>query len=288
MLPRLGNGGKMRARDVLLTGLPRAGTTLACHLLNTLPDAVGLDEPMRLKRLARLRFHTLIVGGFERFFARSRRSILETGRVESRGVEGQDATNHVSETRDAVGRRQDLTRRTQVKIDKSLSENFQLVIKQPSGIAPLLSALEGRIPTYALLRNPISVLASWNSVAMSMYDGHVPAEERLDSRLRRKLAGTEDRITRQIVLLSWYFERYRAQLPGDRILRYEDMISSGGRTLGVINAGALELDEPLESRNRNKAYEPAQLKEFARRLLDTDAAFWDFYSREDVNQVAEG
>ena len=96
MLSRLGNGGKMRARDVLLTGLPRVGTTLACHLLNTLPDAVGLDEP------------------------------------------------------------------------------------------------------------------------------------------------------------------------------------------------TLELDEPLESCDRNKVYEAAQVKEFARRLLDTDAAFWDFYSREDVAQVAEG
>ncbi|MFP8874150.1 MAG: hypothetical protein VCB42_06395 [Myxococcota bacterium] len=278
----------MSARDVLLTGLPRAGTTLACTLLNALPDTVALDEPMRLKRLARLRSHGLICGGFERFFARSRRSILERGCVESRGVDGRVVSNHVSEVRDAAGRRTEVTGRIEIRIDKPLSDDFQLIVKQPSGIAPLLSALEGRIPTYAILRNPISVLASWNSVAMSMYEGHVPAEERLDSDLRRQLARTEDRVERQITLLAWYFERYRSSLPEHRIIRYEDIVSSRGGALGVINPRARELDESLENRNRNEAYDAQQLKEFARRLLETDAAYWHFYSREDVNQVAEG
>lgn len=282
------NGGMMSARDVLLTGLPRAGTTLACTLLNSLSDTVALDEPMRLKRLARLRFHGLICGGFERFFARSRRSILERGCVESRGVDGRVVSNHVSDARDAAGRRTEVTSRMEIRIDKPLSDDFQLIVKQPSGIAPLLSALEGRIRTYAILRNPLSVLASWNSVAMSMAEGHIPAEERLDPRLRRQLAGMEDRVERQITLLAWYFERYRSSLPEDRIIRYEDIVSSGGGALGVINDRARELGEPLENRNRNDAYDAEQLQEFARRLLETDAAYWHFYSREDVNQVAEG
>src|SRR5689334_16285425 len=33
-------------RDVLVTGLPRSGTTLTCHLLQKLPDTVALHEPM--------------------------------------------------------------------------------------------------------------------------------------------------------------------------------------------------------------------------------------------------
>ena len=38
---------------MLLTGLPRGGTTLACELLNHLPDVRALDEPMDPNRLLR-------------------------------------------------------------------------------------------------------------------------------------------------------------------------------------------------------------------------------------------
>jgi len=34
------------AQDILITGLPRSGTTLTCHLLNKLPNSVALHEPL--------------------------------------------------------------------------------------------------------------------------------------------------------------------------------------------------------------------------------------------------
>ena len=36
----------MRENDVVITGLPRGGTTLACELLNAVENTVALDEPM--------------------------------------------------------------------------------------------------------------------------------------------------------------------------------------------------------------------------------------------------
>jgi hypothetical protein len=36
-----------RRQTVLITGTPRSGTTLVCHLLNQLPDTVALNEPMQ-------------------------------------------------------------------------------------------------------------------------------------------------------------------------------------------------------------------------------------------------
>ena len=41
-------------RNVVLTGLPRSGTTLACHLLNKLPDTVAVLEPFEAGRFAGL------------------------------------------------------------------------------------------------------------------------------------------------------------------------------------------------------------------------------------------
>ena len=36
----------MNRRNVVLMGKGRSGTTLVCHLLNMLPDAVALSEPI--------------------------------------------------------------------------------------------------------------------------------------------------------------------------------------------------------------------------------------------------
>src|SRR4051812_44485586 len=40
--------------DVVVTGLPRAGTTLLCALIDSLPDAVCLNAPRRHNQMATL------------------------------------------------------------------------------------------------------------------------------------------------------------------------------------------------------------------------------------------
>jgi hypothetical protein len=69
----------------------------------------------------------------------------------------------------------------------------------------LLEGLTHCFPTYALVRNPLSVLASWNSVALPVRQGRLPMAERLDPSLRRMLRRRSDRFERQICLLGWFF-----------------------------------------------------------------------------------
>lgn len=41
----------MNENNIILTGLPRSGTTLSVHLLNKLPNTVGLHEPIKFKEI---------------------------------------------------------------------------------------------------------------------------------------------------------------------------------------------------------------------------------------------
>ena len=41
----------MSGRNLLLTGVPRSGTTLCCHLLGQASDTVALFEPMHVMDL---------------------------------------------------------------------------------------------------------------------------------------------------------------------------------------------------------------------------------------------
>jgi hypothetical protein len=56
----------MNDNNILITGTPRSGTTLPCHLLNELPDTVALHEPMKVKEFSGLTDHEeicLSIGG---------------------------------------------------------------------------------------------------------------------------------------------------------------------------------------------------------------------------------
>jgi hypothetical protein len=86
-------------------------------------------------------------------------------------------------------------------------------------------------------------------------------------------------------MMSWACERFASELPEQNVIRYEDIVDSGGRALAVISPGAEELDEPLSSRNLGELYDRDTMLRLGERLLESDGAYWHFYSREEVEQL---
>jgi hypothetical protein len=84
------------------------------------------------------------------------------------------------------------------------------------------------------------------------------------------------------------FERYQRELASEHIIRYEDIVASGGKALEVIVPAARELDEPLESQNLNPLYSHDEVLPYGERLLQSDGAYWNFYSRESVEEILNG
>lgn len=271
--------------DVVLTGLPRSGTTLTCHLLNKLLDVVALSEPMRVEKLATLPDRSAVCDEIGRFFADSRRSIAETGMAQSRHVGGAVPDNTVRGKVVAGGLRKGEGVRGLIPIDKELPADYTLCVKHPAAFTALLPELAQHFRAYAVVRNPLSVLASWNSVSMPHGAGRAPAAEGLDPALRAALAALDDVTDRQFHLIDWYFSQYRAGLPRHCVLRYEDIVATGGVALAPIAGSAAALREPLVEKNANKLYKPETVRELAKRLLDSEGAYWDFYKREDVERV---
>lgn len=64
-----------------------------------------------------------------------------------------------------------------------------------------------------------------------------------------------DRLRRQVTVLNWFFERYRAHLDSRHVIRYEDLVESGGTV--PFRLPDHEGAEPasLESRNRSALYD---------------------------------
>jgi hypothetical protein len=277
----------LNEHNVVLAGLPRSGTTLTCHLLNKLPDTVALHEPISgvFKRLGD---HDEIRREVERFFDATRESIGTRGVAISKHRAGRVPDNPVGDQHSESGLRQRAVVKGEIAVDKELGPSFLLAVKHPAAFTALLGTLVRHFPCYAVVRNPLSVLASWNSVEMSVQRGHAPIAEHLDGNLRQTLAGIDDRLGRQIALLSWFCEKYATALPEGSVVRYEDVVATGGQALRIVTPRAEALHEALESRNDNAAYDRRIMRRIGERLLRTDGAFWNFYTRDSVERLLEG
>ena len=96
-----------------------------------------------------------------------------------------------------------------------------------------------------------------------------------------------DLIGRQLVVMDWFFARYRDHLPPERILRYEQITATHGRCL--LDALGLDADAamPLQERNANRLYANVDVDTLCRRLLACEGTWWQFYSRDEVEKVHE-
>ena len=77
-------------------------------------------------------------------------------------------------------------------------------------------------------------------------------------------------------------------MPADNILRYEDIVNSGGRALEVIVPSARELDEPLRSRNVNPLYDRDFMLRCGERLLESEGALLGLLLQRERGEDAGG
>lgn len=274
-------------QQIILTGLPRSGTTLTCHLLNKLPNSVALHEPLVPLDLASYERSDLVEVILE-YFSAQRNQILQTGTAVSKSFGGQVPDNPMAGFDPITGKRIRVLDGRLVQIDKQLTSDFCLAIKQPAFFTAILRDLvsANSFNCFAIIRNPLAVLLSWNSVEMPVSRGRVPAAEAFAPELKQQLDLIPDLYDRQVFLLNWFFQQYLTYLPTKQILFYEATIQTAGRSLAVINPLASELTEALYSKNNNSLYN-AQLKQaLLEKLLNkTEGAFWSFYTKEQVISV---
>ena len=273
--------------NVVITGLGRSGTTLVCHLLNKLPNTLALDEPIGPGRFAEhLSDHEAVCDGIERFYRRMRRMALNEGTVLTKHVGGEIPDNHFADEKEEGGQRRLITEKGRVPVNKELRPGFYLVVKEPGLFTAVLPTLAERLPCYAIVRNPLSVMASSRTGQWAKKPpDKPPAAIRYDEGLVRHLAGTKDPLDRNFRRVDYFFRRFQQELPPGNILRYEDIVSSGGQALDVIVPAAQDLDEPLQSRNANSLYDRDFMLRCGERLLKSEGAYWDFYSRESVEDL---
>ena len=276
-------------RNLIITGIPRSGSTLACSLLNRLPDVVALNETMNIGELLALPDASSRVQAIADYFAETRRTIDRTGKVPQLQVAGSGGNMFLPEA--STGRQSAKRGSAMIDVGKILPAGYWLALKHLNAFAALLPELQQRFDCLALVRNPLATLASWHTLDHPMSDGHMPVAEALDGELAEGLAGIDTGRERRLALLDWYYRRFTDSLGAERIQRYEDIMATNGGCLAQVLPSASDLPgllrEPLEGRNESLLYgAAAQAKADAEALLaDRGHACWRVYEPSDVRAL---
>lgn len=257
----------------LITGIPRSGTTLVCALLNTLSNCVALAEPMPVPVHGDIDRATDEISSFARAI---RTQLITEGLAPSTTVNGIIADNFFGETGTDGGVRLGLTRLTDVHIDKPLVPDFRLFIKHPAIFTVLAKTLLARFPLYAIVRHPLAALASWQTVDLAVRNGHLPVAEAFAPDLRDRLNDIDNTLDRQVALLQWIFQVYRA-LPSENVLLYESIIHDPVSALRPLSGSALPLTHPVRAIEPRTRYPGVDLAAIAAALLRIEADVEPFY-----------
>jgi len=276
----------MNPADIVLTGIPRGGTTLACRLLGEAADTLALFEPMPVATLPT--DPAAAAAAVMCYFGAVRERALREGRVPSKHRAGRVPDNPYGERADDRQPRPWLVEEGDIAVDKPLSAAFRLVIKHNAAFTALLPQLSEGFAPVGIVRNPLAVLASWHSVDLPVSHGRLPAGERLDPQLAQALAAQPDLLRRQILILDWFFARLQCWVPPSRLLRYEDVVASGGACLlRAVGAAAPEgALSPLHSRNASAQYDAADVRALARALHEHAGASLRLYAAADIDALA--
>ena len=271
-------------RNIILTGLPRSGSTLTCNLLNSIQNVVALHEPITPQELAGTGTDDFI-RRIVAFFDRQRHRILTEGRATSKAAEGKVPQNPLGDERQD-GKRKPVLNSREIIVGNVDNRAFDLCIKQPAMFTARLPELVEVFDCYATVRNPLSVLLSWRDSGMAVAEGRAPAAEAADAGLAAKLDVALDVLDRQLILLDYFCARYRDYLPG-RTIRYEDVVASGGAALSTVVPAAAKLGEAFSSRNKLNLERDPDARRIAQTLLASDNACWAFYQKSDVEALLE-
>lgn len=212
--------------DVIVTGIPRSGTTLTCALIDSLDDSVCLSEPPWQEDWPRqMSDARSYVDRLCDDFVKTREVLLAGASVpDRRHIDGSAITDYHS---GVTGREsQDFSAAVSFS-RQGLSTDFLLGMKHNAHFSCVLDDLVecGRFRIVAVIRHPLAVIGSWRGLDLPISRGRLPAGERFWPELAAITASTNDVLLRQARIYELFCARYARLADRITLLRYENIVS---------------------------------------------------------------
>lgn len=266
--------------DILLTGIPRSGTTLACRLLNHAENVIALNEPIEPTNfMSRENAHKRIKSAIHEF----RLMLYNTGMAPSKHKDGVFVDNNFSQE---PGTRKRIVVRSPLSFGEPRRKPFTLVLKHNAEFTQLLPELMNEFSVFAIVRNPLAVIISWRTVEIPVSKGRISKSQWLSPEFHQMLLQKKDLLDRQLFILDWYFRQFKA-LPTSHVIRYEEMINTGGKILCKIADNNLPFDPNLKDMHRLPPGGLPEANILLDKLMKYQGSWLDDYSETDIKEYLD-
>jgi hypothetical protein len=217
-------------------------------------------------------------------FEEMRTMIIEKGEAISKISGGKIPANPFARGK---SNRKSVVEKGAFKVDKEIDENrLRLVIKHNGHFTFMLKELMKHYPCYTTIRNPLAIIASWNSINAPVSKGNLNVLKKLDSDLYSTLNAIPDLIGRQVELLNRIYKELR-EVHEKHIIKYEYLVSDPVKSLSEIHPEAHMLIERLENKNKNKNYNQDLVGKAGNMLLKKGGYWEEFYSNSEISALME-
>jgi hypothetical protein len=219
--------------NLIITGVPRSGTTLAAAIIDQAPDCLCLSEPDGHVDLMREAASPEdFVDKLRQEFDAVRRTILGGGTVpDRRQTDGAPLTDYFSGPlpngrRETIFTTRDVTR-------SGLSADFLLGVKHNALYSAVLPEIvqSGVFRVIAIVRDPAPVLMSWRTLDLPISRGRLPAGERFWPELAALGRADLDLTDRQIRICDLLLYRFGQLADRIAVIPYEVFVTDPARLL---------------------------------------------------------
>ena len=211
------------SRDVIITGLPRSGTTLATALVDGLDNTLALSEPEGLVHQCHKKGSNAKAAMQVADYFSEMRGKIANGEpiLDRRSAEGRLATNYLSS-----GEQSTHSRSVRPYLPDDLTTDFVLACKHNALFTALLPELVElkRFKIFAIVRSPLRLLDSWQAVPFPIREGRLPAGEPFWTELAKVRTKSAEVAIDQAKIIELFFSRFISLRNSISIIRYEDMV----------------------------------------------------------------
>lgn len=261
-------------RNIIITGIPRSGTTLITALIDSMPDTVALNEPTWQYdwAVAHPDSAAVFADWLMRDFARTRQHLLKGEPIpERRREDGSAVTNYYRPDPD----RPDLGHTFKVLpfTRPGLTSDFTLAIKHNGLYLGCLRQIldTGAFRAVAILRHPVGVIASWNNVPIPLGEGKMPGAMMYWPQMNKLTGAPIDLLEKQVRMYDLVCHRLHNLRDRLQIITYEELVNHPGWLTGITGK------QPVIAEGMIKKRDMVFYNENTRPIVEAFKRFGQYY-----------
>lgn len=268
---------KQRPNNLIVTGIPRSGTTLVATLVDCMEDSVCLSEPDWQSLWSQeMSDRSQYVARISKDFDQVRASLIGGDNVpDRRKTDGSAITNYFDRNGNSQHEIHSIRR-------DGLTDGFLLGMKHNAHYTCVLPELvqKSDFLIIAIIRHPIPTILSWRSLDIPIRQGRLPAAERFWPEIPALWESTSDLLEIQVRIYGLFCARYQKFLGQLKLIRYEDLVQNTALLEKHLERNFVR-SVPVESHRPQSASPGTNVEQIKRYLRMFCPVAFEFYPELD-------